>query len=145
MGREKERTDMACLACLGKIMSLFAVPPGPFSTKPLLSQSKIYEYIGGMAGPFQHNLSWARAKCDRKYQGRMSVLYFFSGHGVNEYVAFRSDLFSSYQISWVLDMEELHPLSHLISCSVIGMALYTCTWHVIPMEGLHMYWCENTK
>ena len=39
-GREKERTDMACLAYLGKIMSLFAIPPGPF----------------------QQNLSRARAK-----------------------------------------------------------------------------------
>ena len=39
--REKERTDMACLACLGKILSLFAVLPGPY----------------------QQNLSCARSKC----------------------------------------------------------------------------------
>ena len=41
-----------------------------------------------MAGPLRQNLSWVRAKCDRKSQGRTSVLYFFSGwilvsHSVN--------------------------------------------------------------
>ena len=35
-----------------------------------------------MTGPFQQNISWRWAKCDRNSLGRTTVLYFFSGLSV---------------------------------------------------------------